>query len=212
MGVSHNAAYRHFADREQLVEAVARLGLADLVAAMQRRSRPAAADAVRSARRPLADIGRGYVDFALAQPGLFRVVFTAYPEPPKRAAHRRRRRSRDDPFGMLNAALDDLVDVGFLAASARPGAEITLLVIGARLHSAAHRGPPARAHRGRPRRRPRPRAGHHRSRLRRHHPTRRPRLASPDLTLTLSRRQRTPTRRRGWTNRLMIVNLSGWLP
>ena len=136
VGVSHNAAYRHFADREQLVEAVAQLGLAGLVAAMQQRSRPVEDDVVLSARRRLADLGRGYVDFGLAEPGLFRVVFTAYPDPagvpgvpgelsePMGGQTGGEPVVDDDPFAMLNAALDHLVEVGFLAASARPGAEI----------------------------------------------------------------------------------------
>jgi len=122
VGVSHNAAYRHFADREQLVEAVAQLGLAGLVAAMRQRERSGDDDAVLSARRRLADLGRGYVDFGLAEPGLFRVVFTAYPQPPGEPGGGPV--ADDDPFAMLNSALDDLVDVGFLDASARPGAEI----------------------------------------------------------------------------------------
>lgn len=124
VGVSHNAAYRHFADRDALVEEVAARGLAALVTAMERRLEGLAAyDDIPRARRTLAGCGRGYVDFAVDQPGLFRVLFTAYPEPPGEKAggpvddH--------DPFGMLNAALDDLVTVGFLAPHARLGAEIT---------------------------------------------------------------------------------------
>lgn len=125
VGVSHNAAYRHFADREALVDAVAQVGLTRLVAAMRQRSRADDDDPLRSARRRLADLGRGYVDFGLAEPGLFRVVFTAYPEMPGGGvAEPGRPPTADDPFLMLNAALDDLVAVKFLAPEARPGAEI----------------------------------------------------------------------------------------
>jgi AcrR family transcriptional regulator len=121
VGVSHNAAYRHFADRDALVAEVALRGMAGLVAAMQ-----AGLDEVRAtepvlrARLRLAAIGRGYVDFALGEPGLFRVAFSSYPhleakpEAPPGA----------DPFGLLNSTLDELVDVGFLHPEARPGAEI----------------------------------------------------------------------------------------
>ena len=123
VGVSHNAAYRHFADREALVDEVAERGLQALVAAMTARLEAVDdvedADDVARARARLVATGRGYVDFALAEPGLFRVLFTAYPEPPA-GAHG----DPDDPFGMLNAALDGLVEVGYLAPAARPDAEI----------------------------------------------------------------------------------------
>ena len=35
------------------------------------------------ARRRLREIGAGYVEFALVESGLFRLVFTAYPDPPE---------------------------------------------------------------------------------------------------------------------------------
>jgi AcrR family transcriptional regulator len=123
VGVSHNAAYRHFAGREQLVEAVAEVGLGGLVESCERElDRVVDADPVLRARRRLGALGRGYVAFAMAEPGLFKVVFTAYPEAPEAA--KPEQEDHPDPFGMLNAALDDLVDVGFLSPSARPGAEV----------------------------------------------------------------------------------------
>ena len=67
----------------------------------------------------LTAIGTGYVDYAIAEPGLFRLLFTAYPEVPGGD------QEPGDPFAMLNAALDDLVTVGYLAAGTRPGAEIS---------------------------------------------------------------------------------------
>ena len=77
-------------------------------------------DPVTRARRRLQQIGVGYVDFALAEPGLFRLLFTAYPEPPEGADP-----DGDDPYSLLNLALDDLVSVGYLAAEDRPGADVT---------------------------------------------------------------------------------------
>lgn len=128
VGVSHNAAYRHFSDRDALVAEVAEVGMAELTAAMRRRTDlvppPAGPDdEVRAARARLVECGRGYVDFALAQPGLFRVLFAAYPSPPSPAKDGTG--DPDDPFVILNALLDDLVEVGHLAADARAGAEIT---------------------------------------------------------------------------------------
>ncbi len=121
VGVSHNAAYRHFADRDELIAEVARHGLGELVQAMQTRlDAVTATDPVRRARRRLAELGRGYVDLALAEPGLFRVVFVAYP-----AVSERDPLPTPDPLQMLCDCLDDMVDVGWLAADHRPHAEIS---------------------------------------------------------------------------------------
>ncbi len=129
VGVSHNAAYRHFADREALIDVVAQRAMADLVDAMDRRlAGVRTTDPVRRARRRMTALGTGYVDFAVAEPGLFRVLFTAYPDashaeaPPAEAPTAETK--ADDPFGKLNAVLDDLVTVGYLAPGRRPGAEI----------------------------------------------------------------------------------------
>ncbi len=120
VGVSHNAAYRHFSDRDDLVDAVAERAMAELVAAVHRRlATVTETDPVARARRRLTAIGAGYVQFALAEPGLFRLLFTAYPEAPDGKG------ADEDPYGMLNAALDDLVDVGYLPAQDRPGADVT---------------------------------------------------------------------------------------
>ena len=138
VGVSHNAAYRHFADRDALVAEVARRGMAGLVAAMRSGleqveaagSGSGSGDPVLRARRRLAEIGRGYVAFALAEPGLFRVAFSSYPHAPGPAGAVEPGPAEPadppevDPFGLLNQVLDELVEVGFLHPEARPGAEI----------------------------------------------------------------------------------------
>src|SRR6202008_4347666 len=73
-GVAPNAAYRHFASREALLQAVraaalSRLGLAlgAELAAIGRRRHPAA-----FARASLRAVGTAYLRFALAETGLFR--------------------------------------------------------------------------------------------------------------------------------------------
>lgn len=129
VGVSPNAAYRHFADRDALLAEVAHRAMQGLVDAMARRqeSVPTDGDPRQRAVERLEAIGRGYVDFALAQPGLFRVCFAAPPEVALPAAHAAPDAAPDpaaDPFGVLNAALDDLVAVGHLPAERRPGAEV----------------------------------------------------------------------------------------
>lgn len=75
-GVSSGAPYHHFGSREQLLAAIAVEGFAMLCDEMKR-----AADAARvgadetPAQAYLRGIGRGYVRFALANRGHFRVMF-----------------------------------------------------------------------------------------------------------------------------------------
>jgi len=119
--VSHNAAYRHFADRDELVIEVACRVMEALVDAMQARLQTVRTrDPVLRARRRLAATGRGYVDFAVNEPGLFRLACASmsamlFVSPPLER----------DPLALLGGVLDELVSVGFLSSEARTGAEIT---------------------------------------------------------------------------------------
>jgi AcrR family transcriptional regulator len=77
VGVSPNAAYRHFADLPDLIQAVARRALIELALAMQaeiKRHRPTG-DPAEDAWCDVRAVGRGYVDFALRECGLFRTAF-----------------------------------------------------------------------------------------------------------------------------------------
>lgn len=68
-GVSTAAPYRHFADRDALLSAVAAVGYQELAAALvEARPEPEAVD-------DLVPIAVAYVRFALARPALFRVMF-----------------------------------------------------------------------------------------------------------------------------------------
>lgn len=68
-GVSTGAPYRHFADRDALLSAVATVGYRELAGTLvAAHSAPKTAD-------DLADIAVAYVQFALTRPGLFRVMF-----------------------------------------------------------------------------------------------------------------------------------------
>lgn len=69
-GVSHNAPYRHFASRDDLLLAVAAEGFERLRATMTKRMERGA-----SARERLVLCGCGYVDFALLWPRHFLVMF-----------------------------------------------------------------------------------------------------------------------------------------
>ena len=69
-GVSAAAPYRHYADREALVSAVAAVGYGELA------ERLAAAHPAPSTPEQLARVGVAYVEFALEQPALFRMMFS----------------------------------------------------------------------------------------------------------------------------------------
>jgi len=71
-GVSHNAPYRHFRDRDDLIAAVAAEGYGELTQAMV----DAAASKSDTVER-LKSAGLGYVGFALRRPEHFTVMFDA---------------------------------------------------------------------------------------------------------------------------------------
>ncbi|MGC1214841.1 MAG: WHG domain-containing protein [Micromonospora sp.] len=123
VGVTPNAAYRHFADRQALVLAVSveaqdRLGHAmlDRMSAIPRDAAPA-----ERALQGLRAVGLGYIHFALSEPGWFEVAILSQDEIGADTP------SIDDrmamPYQLLLDALDTMVDAGLLAADRRPDAE-----------------------------------------------------------------------------------------
>src|SRR5271167_3986214 len=72
-GVSSMALYRHFADKEALLSALASAGFDDLGQRMQ------AVDQVSDPRSALAALGVVYVEFAVERPGLFRLMYGGKP-------------------------------------------------------------------------------------------------------------------------------------
>ncbi|HEY3608495.1 MAG TPA: TetR/AcrR family transcriptional regulator [Pseudonocardiaceae bacterium] len=68
-GVAHSAPYRHYADRDALVSAVAAVGYRELAHSL------AAAHPSPSTHDDLAAVAVAYVRFALRRPALFRVMF-----------------------------------------------------------------------------------------------------------------------------------------
>lgn len=121
VGVTPTAAYRHFAGQEELLGAAKDSALEELSAAMLKElsARPQCDDPVRYALGSLAALGRGYLAFARAQPGLFRTVFSWEGE-----LSERDERTPNDPFGLLLESLDELVAVGYLSVDRRPLAEV----------------------------------------------------------------------------------------
>jgi AcrR family transcriptional regulator len=122
VGVSANAAYRHFEDKDALLGAVASHGLGVL----SRRMREAMeAVSVRGAGpRAIAHLratGRAYVGFALAKPELFRVTFSR--SVPSTEASRCEN-GELDPYAVLGGCLDALVETEVITARRRVGAEL----------------------------------------------------------------------------------------
>ena len=75
VGVTHPAVYRHFSNKEALLEAVAEQGFEELAAALTQ-----AVDKNQDGTQPtLQALTRAYVDFAAANPELTRVMFALVP-------------------------------------------------------------------------------------------------------------------------------------
>ncbi|HWD63105.1 MAG TPA: TetR/AcrR family transcriptional regulator [Humibacter sp.] len=116
VGVSANAAYRHFDDREALLAAVAVEILARVAKGMAPAEPVNGTERTRALER-LRSVGLGYIDFARREPGWFSVVFfgwrtgEAVATPPP------------GPFVALTDALDAMVAAGALSEARRDGAE-----------------------------------------------------------------------------------------
>jgi AcrR family transcriptional regulator len=112
VGVSPNAAYRHFDALPDLVLEVAQVALTRMGDAMQfELDRLVATDDPASdAAARLMAVGRGYVRFALDEPGLFSTAFSSHEEASMREFSAGSKSST--PEVLLQARLDELVAVG----------------------------------------------------------------------------------------------------
>jgi AcrR family transcriptional regulator len=122
-GVSAAAAYRHFADHDELLAVVRRRAL-DALAAAMRLSLDSATplpDPAEEAVRRLRALGSAYINFALEDPGLFR---TAFCRPDKPLSDATETMASQGPYALLSAVLDELVEYGVLDPGRRTGAEI----------------------------------------------------------------------------------------
>jgi AcrR family transcriptional regulator len=122
-GVSHSAAYRHFADREALLMEVSRHARAELAEEMRRRVNRAT-----DPRKRLQAVGVAYIEFALHQPGLFRTAFTSHPAADDERSDAADAESPDaaEPFEVLGQVLDEAQVAGLLNPRRRPGAEVAV--------------------------------------------------------------------------------------
>lgn len=122
VGVSPNAAYRHFADLPDLIAAVAEEALGALAASMQAElaAGTPSGDPQPDALNRLMAVGRGYVLFALAEPGLFATAFT---HPRTRTGHLGP--DGAGPYDLLEQSLDAMLAAGVLATADRAAAATT---------------------------------------------------------------------------------------
>ncbi len=120
VGVTPTAAYRHFENQADLLEAARALAMDGMVAAMAvyLDRVPTEGDPVSRALERLRSTGRGYIRFALDEPGVFRTCFTG-----GLRADDQRGMGEPAPYLLLGEMLDELVAVGYLAPEDRPGAE-----------------------------------------------------------------------------------------
>ncbi|HEY2298730.1 MAG TPA: WHG domain-containing protein [Jatrophihabitans sp.] len=136
VGVSANAAYRHFSALPDLVQAVAFDALSALARSMEAELAQCSpsGDAGRDAIGRLGAVGRGYIHFALSEPGLFATAFappkwTTYTgQAPTRSGNHAARTDGGLPGAgdsgmmaneLLGQALDGMLDAGVLDAADR---------------------------------------------------------------------------------------------
>jgi AcrR family transcriptional regulator len=126
VGVSPNAAYRHFSDRLALLTSVsdAALGLVADSLFAEVDAVPRSDDPAADARRRLRAVGTGYLRFARDEPGLFRTAFSVPDDLSNSASPLKAGSAGLTPLQVLSAALDGLADVGALPAERRQGAEL----------------------------------------------------------------------------------------
>jgi AcrR family transcriptional regulator len=143
-GVSPNAAYRHFRNQAELLDAVRSACYAQLAGAIEeemKKCRPGRNPQV-FARKSLRAVGMGYLGFAMREPGLFRTAFSI--SPPVESTDPVNAASLGlNPFQLLSLALDRMHESGLMSAQDRKDAEflawstvhgLALLVLEGPLH------------------------------------------------------------------------------
>jgi AcrR family transcriptional regulator len=147
-GVSPNAAYRHFANQAELLDAVRSACFSQLAAAMEdemKKCHPGR-NPQAFAQKSLRAVGMGYLGFAMREPGMFRTAFSV--SPPVHSPDPANTASMGlNPFQLLSLALDRMLESGLLSKRARQDAEylawstvhgLALLVLEGALHQMPH--------------------------------------------------------------------------
>src|ERR1700729_4372373 len=106
-GVSPNAAYRHFTNQAELLDAARAACLSQLAAAIEdemTKCRPGRAPQA-FARKSFRAVGMGYLGFAMREPGMFRTAFSV--PPPVHSPDPANTASMGlNPFQLLSLSLD----------------------------------------------------------------------------------------------------------
>lgn len=133
VGVSAASAYHHFANRDELVQAVKQQAFALLTEKMRSALDEDEADHARAAgdgrpdpadaaRRRLRALGAAYLRFAFDEPGLFRLAFGPrgpWPAGQPASGHA----GSAGPFILLRQVLDELAAAGAIPRARRAGLE-----------------------------------------------------------------------------------------
>ena len=122
VGVSANAAYNHFEDKDALLRAVASSGFAEFAAQREKARSQAPPDAWSQ----LSAGAKVYVQFAEARPKLFDLMFSPLGVGPSRSKTDKTEPSDRKAYKQLSDALDNLVSSGRITAERRDGTESTL--------------------------------------------------------------------------------------
>jgi AcrR family transcriptional regulator len=125
VGVAPNAAYRHFADRDALLNAVSVEATRLLVERMDHELDLVSTHQDRAVAR-LGAVGTAYLGFAASEPGLFDTVFAVSGHIRFGDGHPDSAAEDRTPLLVLSGVLDDLVTAGALPAERRRGAEFTV--------------------------------------------------------------------------------------
>ena len=118
-GVSSGAPYRHFADKDALLAAVAARGFDEL-------GKEIVARIARASASPLARfqaLGEAYVTFALSRPGRYSIMFGRAVVDPK--VHNELKDAADRTFSLLSSEVQNAQDAGFLRQD-RPASELAV--------------------------------------------------------------------------------------
>lgn len=115
-GVTPRAAYRHVADRDALVVEVARVALGEMEALVRSRiARILRTDPLERAAAALTAIGTGYIDYALAEPGMFATALFGLADMAEaRPSDRGGPATHASPYETLQQVLGGFVEAGVL--------------------------------------------------------------------------------------------------
>jgi AcrR family transcriptional regulator len=127
VGVAPNAAYRYFASRQELLEAVRDCALSSMANYMENeiaKLRKGTPD-INFAYDHLRAVGTGYLKFAQSEPGLFRTAFSVADTNVVFTDHNpaHTEGSSLNPFKLLGDSLDKIVEANGLTIDDRQSAE-----------------------------------------------------------------------------------------